>query len=95
MASAASAPLLVRLLADACSPAASGAAAASLAVLDEAAARSNDFLKIFRSRARFPEVGWGCAPADGEEAQGILSPGPAAALWTVRPQCRVRALAPS
>ncbi|KAI8469096.1 MAG: muts domain V-domain-containing protein [Monoraphidium minutum] len=56
LAAAAAAPLLRRLLAEALSPAATGAAAASLAVLSEGAARSNDFLSLFASRGRFPEV---------------------------------------
>ena len=62
----------MRLLADACSPAASGAAAAALAVLDEGAARGNDFLRLFSSRARFPEARGG---ARGEGWGGGRDPG--------------------
>ncbi len=55
-AKAATSPLLRQLLAEALSPAASGAAEAALAVLDEGAARSNDFDGLFRCRSRFGEA---------------------------------------
>ena len=56
LAGTASSPLLRRLLAEAVSPAASGAAEAALRVLDVAAARDNEFGRLFASRERFPEV---------------------------------------
>ena len=51
-----SSTLLARLLAEALSPAASGTAVAALALLDEGAARANDYAALFCSRKRFPDV---------------------------------------
>lgn len=71
----ANSPLLRRVLADACSPAATGAASAALILLDEAAARDNNHLALFRSRERFPEVmGGGGGPwPDGVLGVGALT----------------------
>lgn len=78
--SAADSDLLRRLLAEALSPAASGAAGDALSLLDERAARGNDYAALFRSRERFPEVRTpGCAPppASGLRRSGDNRPAPA------------------